>query len=111
MIELMSAGLYYFRALSLIFLSFLSDGKIPMFVSGDANCLFNLLSMVLVGHEKLVTEIRVRTCLEMVLNRHANYDGLNAKKNERLLEDIVCFSHMASSCENHHVMRLMKESK
>ena len=62
------------------------DGKIPVFVSGDGNCLFNSLSVGLVGHEKLATEIRVRTCLEMVLNRHAYYDGPNAKKNERLLE-------------------------
>ena len=44
------------------------------------------LSVGLVGYEKLTTEIRVRTCLEMVLNRHAYYDGLNAKKNERLLK-------------------------
>ena len=62
------------------------DGKIPVFVSGDGKCLFNSLSVGLVGHEKLATEIRVRTCLEMVLNRHAYYDGPNAKKNERLLE-------------------------
>ena len=62
------------------------DGKIPVFVSGDGNCLFNSLSVGLVGHEKLATEIRVRACLEMVLNRHAYYDGPNAKKNERLLE-------------------------
>ena len=47
------------------------DGKIPVFVSGDGNCLFNSLSVGLVGHEELTTEIRVRTCLEMVLNRHA----------------------------------------
>ena len=62
------------------------DGKIPVFVSGDGNCLFNSLAVGLVGREKLATEIRVRTCLEMVLNRHAYYDGPNAKKNERLLE-------------------------
>ena len=56
--------------------------KFPVFLSGDGNS----LSVGLVGHEKLATEIRVRTCLEMVLNRHAYYDGPNAKKNERLLE-------------------------
>ena len=61
-------------------------GKIPVFVSGDGNCLFNSLSVGLVGHEKLATEIRVRTCLDMVLNRHVYYDGPHAKKNERLLE-------------------------
>ena len=33
-----------------------------MFVSGDGNCLFNSLSVGLVGHEKLATEIRFRTC-------------------------------------------------
>ena len=57
-----------------------------MFVSGDGNCLFNSLSVGLVGHEKFAKEIRVRTCLEMVLNWHAYYDGPNAKKNGRLLE-------------------------
>ena len=41
------------------------DGKIPVFVSGDGNCLFNSLSVGLVGHEKFATEVRVRTCLEM----------------------------------------------
>ena len=57
-----------------------------MFMSDDGNRLFNLLSVGLVGHEKLATEISVRTCLEMVLNRQAYYDGPNAKKNERLLK-------------------------
>ena len=44
------------------------DGKIPVFVSGDGNCLFNSLSVGLVEHEKLVAEIRAKTCLEMVLH-------------------------------------------
>ena len=61
------------------------DGKSPAHVSGDGNCLFNSLSVGLVGHEKIAPEIRVETYLEMVFNRHAYYDGPNAKRNERIL--------------------------
>ena len=53
-----------------------------MFLSGDGNCLFNSLSVGLVGHEKIATEIRLRACLEMVLNRRTYDDRSNAKKNE-----------------------------
>ena len=56
------------------------DGKSPAHVSGDGNCLFNSLSVGLVGHEKLAPEIRVKTCLEMFFNRHAYYDGPNVKE-------------------------------
>ncbi|XP_074652770.1 uncharacterized protein LOC141907100 [Tubulanus polymorphus] len=40
----------------------------PADVSGDGNCLFNAVSVGLCGCEDLATELRVRTCIEMVEN-------------------------------------------
>ena len=34
------------------------ENKIPIYVSGDGNCLFNAISVSLVGSEKLATQIR-----------------------------------------------------
>ena len=56
------------------------EGKIPLQVSGDGNCLFNALSVCLVGTEILSSEIRVRTCLELIKNRKAYQNLSNAKE-------------------------------
>ena len=57
------------------------ENKIPIYVSGDGNCLFNAISVSLVGSEKLATQIRVLTCIEMVMNKSL-YDN---EKYERLI--------------------------
>ena len=44
------------------------ENKIPIYVSGYENCLFNAISVNLFGNEKLATQIRVLTCIEMVMN-------------------------------------------
>ena len=49
--------------------------KLPVVVSGDGNCLFNSISVSLYGSEKYATEIRARTCVEMV-NHSRMYDDL-----------------------------------
>ena len=53
--------------------------RVPVAVSGDGNCLFNALSMALVGTEELAiaSELRVRTCIELVDNPQIYEDGLN----------------------------------
>jgi len=38
----------------------------PYKVSADGSCLFNAVSVFLCGTEQLSTELRVRTCIEMV---------------------------------------------
>lgn len=48
-------------------------GSIPVAVHCDGDCLFHSVSVGVTGHEGYSTEIRVRTCLELVLNRHC-YD-------------------------------------
>ena len=50
-----------------------------MFVSGDGNCLYHSISVGLCGNESLSSEIRVRTCLELIKNRHAYRNLPNAK--------------------------------
>lgn len=55
------------------------QGKSPVHVSGDGNCLFNALSVGLTGNEGLSLELRVRTCLELFRNRHAYETAANAK--------------------------------
>ena len=42
------------------------DGGRPLYVDGDGNCLFNALSVLLVGSQVLSAELRLRTCLELV---------------------------------------------
>ena len=46
------------------------NGRIPAAVPADGNCLFNALSVAHVGNVSLATELRVRTCIEMVANKH-----------------------------------------
>lgn len=44
-------------------------GRRPIHVSGNGNCLFNSISIALCGSEKYATELRVRTCVELVTNK------------------------------------------
>ena len=37
----------------------------PVQVTGDGNCLFNSMSVALVGNESMSVELRVRTCIEL----------------------------------------------
>lgn len=41
----------------------------PAVVPGDGNCLFNALSVAIVGNTSLAEELRVRTCIEMAINK------------------------------------------
>ena len=43
-------------------------GRMAAAVPADGNCLFNALSVAIVGNVSLATELRVRTCIEMVEN-------------------------------------------
>ena len=42
--------------------------QVPIHVKGDGNCLFNSVSVAMQGDEKMARELRVRTCIELVLN-------------------------------------------
>ena len=57
------------------------ENKIPIYVSRDEHCLFNAISVNLFGNEKLATQIRVLTCIEMVMNTSL-YDN---EKYQRLI--------------------------
>ena len=45
--------------------------RLPAKVPGDGNCLFHALSIAIAGDTSLTTELRVRTCIEMVTNRNS----------------------------------------
>ena len=45
-------------------------GRMPAAVPANGNCLFNALSVAIAGNISLATELRVRTCIEMVENRN-----------------------------------------
>ena len=51
--------------------------KRPVNVSGDGNCLFNALSMCFVCSEDLASEIRVKTCIDIVKTRNCTYQIYN----------------------------------
>lgn len=41
----------------------------PYYVSDNGNCLFNVVSVALCGTEDLAVELRVRSCIEMVIRK------------------------------------------
>ena len=50
-------------------------------VPADGNCLFNALSVAMVGNVSLATELRVQTCIEVVENRN---DCIKKHKQSRI---------------------------
>jgi hypothetical protein len=42
------------------------SGDTPIAVNADVNCLFHALSVALYGHQKASSEIKLKTCMEMV---------------------------------------------
>ncbi len=56
------------------------DGGRPLYVDGDGNCMFNALSVLLVGSQVLSVELRVRTCLELV-NHGPAYKRVDSQDN------------------------------
>lgn len=42
--------------------------RVPLNVKGDGNCLFNSVSVAIRGDQTMSWELRVRTCIELVLN-------------------------------------------
>lgn len=65
----------------------------PILTTGDGNCLFNALSISVCGNESLSEEIRVRTCIEMVLNK-GYYLSLECAKNL-----LLCSPPFDESCK------------
>ena len=55
-------------------------GRTPIYVSGDGNCLYIAISVGICGNESLSAELRVRTCLELIKNRHAYRNAPNARE-------------------------------
>ena len=42
--------------------------QVPIHVKGDGNCLFNAVSVAIYGNEAMSSELRDRTCVELVVN-------------------------------------------
>ena len=55
-------------------------GRRPLHVSGDGNCLFNSVSVLLSGTRVMATELRVRCCVELVLNEKLYQRAHDAKE-------------------------------
>ena len=53
-------------------------GRTPIYVSGDGNCMYHSISVGICGNQSVLSEIRVRTCLELIKNRHAYRNLPNA---------------------------------
>jgi hypothetical protein len=108
---------------------FASRNYIPVRTTGDGNCLFNSASLLIYQNESLASELRLRTCLELALNRefykqhlaitdakipyHSKDDGLCTMSVPTVF-DIACFEADSSKvCENqgfeaalnHEIMR------
>ena len=45
-----------------------ASSRVPIHVTGDGDRLFNSVSVVVQGNEALASELRVRTCIELVLD-------------------------------------------
>ena len=44
------------------------QGRVPVAVSADGNCLFNAISVLLIGNESIAQELRFRCTVELVKN-------------------------------------------
>jgi hypothetical protein len=62
-----------------------NDQRIPKRVTADGNCFFNAVSLSLYDHEHYSVQIRVRTCIQMCLNK-------NLYKNHKDAKDIYIVS-------------------
>ena len=76
--------------------------KIPVSTSPDGNCLFNSLSVALCGNESLASELRVRTCIEMVENEQS-YLELHKYDRFELVEDSYARSCLGCGTNCHSV--------
>ena len=71
--------------------------RVPIHVTGDGNCLFNSVSVVVQGNEALASELRVQTCIELVLN-FAYYKNHSLYQDFRLvLPDLVRACQMCAT--------------
>ena len=46
------------------------NGLVPVTCSAEGNCLFNSMSILLLGNESLNTELHMKTVREFITNRH-----------------------------------------
>ena len=69
------------------------NGLVPVTCSAEGNCLFNSMSILLLGNESLNTELHMKTVREFITNRHL-YDKLEylkytTIKNESFEEEVL----------------------
>lgn len=66
------------------------EGRVPLVSTGNGSCLFNSVSMLMCGTERLSQELRVRTIVEMSLNMntyiHSKQLQLMVKAEDLLLQ-------------------------
>ena len=64
-------------------------GRLPLKTRGDGNCLFNAISLVLFGNEEAATELRVRTCLELVENQGWYENSYESSRIQLVCPDLI----------------------
>ena len=76
-----------------------SASRVPRYVTGDGNCLFNSVSVILCGNESIACELRVRTCVELFLN-------FEYYKKHHQCRDFICVSpDLEETCRKRAVDR------
>lgn len=65
----------------------------PYKVSDNGSCLFNSVSLSLCGSQDMATELRVRTCIEMVMKKKSNYISSYCKTCHMGLAKLRYFSY------------------
>ena len=73
---------------------FLLPGK-PVKSLADGDCLFSSASIAICGTNSMVTELRVRTCIEMSMNKPYYMQLPNVKD---IINTSPDFDHAASEC-------------
>ncbi|XP_062579479.1 uncharacterized protein LOC134241454 [Saccostrea cucullata] len=68
---------------------------VPVSVQGNGNCLFNAISIAIQGNEKLASEIRARTCLEMFYHKDFY---INSHKRDRMAYISPSYEEAIGSC-------------
>lgn len=89
---------------------YFATSKVAFVSTGDGNCLFNSISILLVGNESRSLELRYRCCLEMVANKYKllNHRKARALRNlcPKFEDDCSKTSEVGAWASAWHVMAL-----
>ena len=87
----------------------LIDDLIPLHVTPNENCLFNAVSILLIGNEGLSTELRLRSAVALMQLESTFMENENALVSQLIQEQIVLYNPFASTDYRLNTTRVSRE--